>query len=105
MVRKCDIFVTNTIISKRNLFLKIVREEGVSLPRKDYKSIGYSSLPKEYVEAIDKLIEDPKFIREMKIAGFTRISRALVIRVALKDLFKRKGVNPFCYEKNKGRLI
>ena len=68
------------------------------MPRKDYKSIGYTSLPKEYVEAIDRLLEDSKFIHEMKIAGFTRMSRALVIRVALKDLFERKGINPFVPE-------
>ena len=85
------------------MWYKIYRER-VNLPRRGYTSIGFSSLPKEYVEAIDKLKEDPKFIEKMKIKGFTRFSRALVIRIALKELFEREGVNPFC-TKNKGRLI
>ena len=61
-------------------------------PRKGYKSTGRNSLPDEIVEAIDKLKEDPKFIREMKMRGITRISRALVIRIAVLDFLKRKGI-------------
>lgn len=62
------------------------------MPRKGYKSTGRNSLPNEIIEAIDKLKEDPKFIREMKMRGMTRISRALVIRIAVLDFLKRKGI-------------
>ena len=62
------------------------------MPRKGYKSTGRNSLPNEIVEAIDKLKEDPKFIREMKMRGITRISRSLVIRIAVLDFLKRKGI-------------
>lgn len=62
------------------------------MPRKGYTSTGKNSLPDEIVEAIDKLREDPKFIREMKMRGITRISRALVIRIAVLDLLKDKGI-------------
>ena len=62
------------------------------MPRKGYKSTGRNSLPNEIVEAIDKLKEDPKFIREMRMRGVTRISRALVIRIAVLDFLKRKGI-------------
>jgi len=62
------------------------------LPRKGYKSIGYNSLPNEIVKAIDKLKNDPKFIREMKLKGITQISRALVIRIAVLELLKSKGI-------------
>jgi len=66
--------------------------EACRLPRKGYKSTGNSSLPEELIEAIDKLKKDPKFIREMKMKGITRISRALIIRIALLDLLKRRGI-------------
>lgn len=62
------------------------------MPRKGYKSTGRNSLPNDIIEAIDKLKEDPKFIREMKMRGITRISRALVIRIAVLDFLKCKGI-------------
>jgi hypothetical protein len=64
------------------------------LPRKGYKSTGDSSLPQELINAIDRLKEDPKFIQEMRRKGFKRkISRALVLRIAILELLERRGVD------------
>jgi hypothetical protein len=62
------------------------------LPRKGYKTVGKESLPDEIVEAIDKLKKDPDFIREMRLKGYSRISRRLVIHIAVLDLLRRKGI-------------
>ena len=61
------------------------------MPRRGYTSTGRNSLPDEIIEKIDKLKEDPNFIREMRLRGITRISRALVLRVAVLDLLKKYG--------------
>jgi len=49
-------------------------------------------LPEELVKAIDKLMEDPAFIADMRKRGIRRISRALVIRIALHEFLERKGI-------------
>lgn len=63
------------------------------MPRQGYKSTGNSSLPNQFIEGIEKLIKDPKYVREMRAKGFTRISRALVIRMALINYLRDKGIN------------
>ena len=62
------------------------------MPRKGYKSVGYNSLPDDYIKAMDKLKKDPKFIAEMRRKGHTRISRALILRIAINELLERKGI-------------
>jgi len=62
------------------------------MPREGYRTVGKNSLPDELIEAIDKLRKNPKYIREMRLRGFRRISRALVIRMALLDYLADKGI-------------
>jgi len=63
------------------------------MPRKGYMSAGSSSLPDEYVEAIEKLKKSEDYKREMRAKGHVRVSRALVIRMALRDYLKGKGID------------
>jgi len=62
------------------------------MPREGYRSTGSDSLPEPLVKAIDKLKKDPKFIAEMHRRGIRRISRALVIRIALTEFLEGKGI-------------
>ena len=61
------------------------------MPRRGYTSTGKNSLPDEIVKSIDELKEDPEFIREMRMRGITRITRALILRVAVIELLKKYG--------------
>ena len=61
------------------------------MPRRGYTSTGKNSLPDEIVKGIDKLKEDPTFIREMRMRGITRISRALILRLAVIEMLKKYG--------------
>ena len=63
------------------------------MPREGYTSAGSSSLPDEYVEAIKKLLKDEGYKREMRGKGHIRVTRALVIRMALRDYLKGKGID------------
>ena len=63
------------------------------MPREGYTSAGNSSLPKAYIKAIKMLMEDPGFIQQMERLGHVRVSRALVIRMALRDYLKGKGID------------
>jgi hypothetical protein len=66
---------------------------GYCLPKKGYVSTGNGSLPQEFIDAIEKLLKDSKYIAEMKAKGYARISRALVIRMSLIEYLKGKGVD------------
>jgi len=62
------------------------------MPRKGYTSTGSDSLPTELINAIEKLRTNPKFIADMKRKGIRRISRALVIRIAVTEYLESKGI-------------
>ena len=66
---------------------------GFGLPKKGYVSTGNGSLPQEFIDAIEKLLNDQKYIAEMKAKGYARISRALVIRMSLINYLKDKGID------------
>ena len=61
------------------------------MPRKDYKSTGFSTLPEEIVKAVNRLIEDKKFQAEMKARGYARITKSLVYRIAILEFLESKG--------------
>jgi len=54
------------------------------------------TIPQDYVEALDRLVEEGLYI-----------DRGAIIREALRDHFRQKGIEPFCNEgaeKNKPRM-
>jgi len=63
------------------------------LPKKGYVSTGDSSLPEEYMKAIKMLLEDPKYVAEMRAKGHARISKSLVIRMSLIHYLKDRGID------------
>jgi len=73
------------------------------MPREGYKSTGSDTLPEALMKAIDKLRNDPKFIAEMHRRGIRRISRALVIRIALTEFLEGKGITDIYGEEGRRR--
>ena len=45
------------------------------------------TIPQDYVEALDRLVEEGLYI-----------DRGAIIREALRDHFRQKGIEPFCNE-------
>jgi len=61
------------------------------MPRKHFKSTGFSTLPEEIVQAVDQLVKDKKFRAEMRAKGYVRITKSLVYRIAILDFLESKG--------------
>jgi len=63
------------------------------VPRKGYKTVGNTSLPIGYIEAMERLKNDPDYVREMHSEGHLKVSKALIIRKALRAYLEGKGQN------------
>jgi len=63
----------------------------VSLPRPGYKTVAGRSLPEAYVQIMEKIKKDPKFIAMMQREGHVRITVSLVLRIAVKHLAEDMG--------------
>jgi len=52
-----------------------------------------TSFPQELVDAVEKLIKEPKFIAEMRSKGHFKVTRALVFRIAVQEYLKNRGID------------
>ena len=61
------------------------------MPRKGFKTVAGRSLPEAYVQIMEKIKKDPKFIAMMQREGHVQISIALVLRIAIKHFAEDMG--------------